>query len=425
MPTGLTVSAALRRRASRSGAALSAAAGLILLGTAGAQASPDSPGYPTPGQPVASGTSQEADAGATTVEKGPEDLRVATLSADLTGSSADDVLADLRDGLPEARTLAETAQLNAPDVLVLTGVSYDEQGQIAETLNEEYLAVGQNGQEPLDYPHVFTAETNSGVDSGADLDGDGVIGGPSDALGYGEYPGHYGTVVLSKHPIQEDEVRTFQEFLWDDMPENSMDEEDFSELERSVLRLPSATLWDVPVSVDGEVIHVVASSVALPQSPGDVDLERSSDERRMVTDYVTGDGWYLYDDEGQEGPLPAGSRFVLLGQPVSPHGLDAEIQDLGSLLGSYALQDPEPAAVSEAPLSARPGSEDGTGEQDTRAVPGASDVRSSYALPASGLEVSGSGVFWPGEGEFGFELVDPEQPHSLDDRLVWVDLGEL
>lgn len=422
------MSAALRKGTSRSGIAATVAAGLIVFGTPGAQAAPSSSDYPTPGQPVASessGQQQESDAEATTVEKSEGDLRVAALNADLTGLSPDDLLADLDDGLPEARTVAETAQLNAPDVLVLTGVSYDEQGEIAQTLNEDYLAVGQNGQDPLDYPYVFTAETNSGVDSGADLDGDGVIGGPADALGYGEYPGHYGTVIFSAHPIQEDQVRTFQEFLWDDMPENSMDEDDFSDLEKSVLRLPSATMWDVPVEVDGEQIHLVANSVALPEDPQDVDIERGSDERRMVTDYVSGNGWYLYDDDGHEGPLAPGSRFVVVGQPVSPHGLDSEVEDLGSLLGSYALQDPEPAAVTEAPLADRPGSESGTDENATRAVPNSSDARTSYVLPAAGLDVSGTGVFWPGEGEFGFDLVDPDRSHSLDDRLVWVDLGAL
>lgn len=425
MPTGLTMPAARWRGACRSGIAATAAAGLILLGTSGAQADSASSGYPTPGQPSAPGTSaQQPEPEGTTVEKAEGDLRVATLNAGLTGLSPEDLLAELRDGLPQARTLAETVQLNAPDVLVLTGISYDEQGEIAQALNEDYLSVGQNGQEPSDYPHIFTAETNSGVDSGADLDGDGVIGGPGDAIGYGEYPGHYGTAIFSKHPIQEDQVRTFQEFLWDDMPENSMDEEGYSELERSVMRLTSATLWDVPITVDGEDhVHIVASSLALPESAEDVDLERGADERRMVADYVSGNGWYLYDDEGREGPLAPGSSFVVAGQPVSPHGLDSELQDLDSLLGGYAVQDPEPEAVTEAPLSFRPGGEDGTDGQATRAVPGGPDARTAYALPSAGAEVSGSGVFWPGEGEFGFELVDPDLPRSLGDRLVWVDLG--
>lgn len=424
MPKGLSMSVAQRREARRSGVAAVAAAGLLLLGTSGAQATTSD--YPTPGQPVASGESvEDLDPAATTVEKDEDDLRVATMSADLTGASTEEVLVDLRDGLPEARTLAETVQINAPDVLVLTGVSSDEQGEIAGTLNEEYLAVSQNGQEPLDYPHVFTAETNSGLDSGADLDDDGVIGGPGDAIGYGEYPGHYGTVIFSKHPIEEDQVRTFQEFLWDDMPENSMEEDDFSELERSILRLSTGTLWDVPISVDGEHVHLVASSVALPEEAQSVDTDRGGDERRMMEDYVSGDGWYLYDDDGEEGPLIPGNRFVLLGQPMSPHGLEDEAEGLDSLLSSYVLQDTEPTAVTEQPVDERVGAENGTDESATRAVPSGTDVRASYALPGAMLEVSGSGVFWPGEGEYGYELVDPESPDAPEGRLVWLDVGTL
>ncbi|GGE59955.1 endonuclease [Nesterenkonia cremea] len=424
MPNGLSMSAAQRKEACRSGIAAAAAAGFVLLSTSGAQAAASD--YPTPGQPVAPGESTEdLDPAATTAEKDEDDLRAATMNAELTGASTEEVLADLRDGLPEARTLAETVQINAPDVLVLTGVSSDEYGEIAETLNEEYLAVSQNGQEPLDYPHVFTAETNSGLDSGADLDDDGVIGGPGDAIGYGEYPGHYGTVIFSKHPIEEDQVRTFQEFLWDDMPENSMEEDDFSELERSILRLSTGTLWDVPIRVDGENIHLVASSVALPEDSQDVDPARGSDERRMVEDFISGDGWYLYDDEGQEGPLIPGNRFVLLGQPMSPHGLEDEADGLDSLLSSYVLQDTEPTAVTDQPVDERVGAEHGTDESATRAVPSGTDVRASYALPGAMLDVNGSGVFWPGEGEYGYELVDPESPDAPEDRLVWLDVGTL
>ena len=40
--------------------------------------------------------------------------------------------------------------------------------------------------------------------SGFDLNNDGVVGGGDDAFGFGLFPGQYGMVVLSKHPIQAD-----------------------------------------------------------------------------------------------------------------------------------------------------------------------------------------------------------------------------
>ena len=54
--------------------------------------------------------------------------------------------------------------------------------------------------------------------SGFDLNNNGAIGGPDDALGFGFFPGQYGMVVYSKYPIATDEVRTFRNFLWKDMP---------------------------------------------------------------------------------------------------------------------------------------------------------------------------------------------------------------
>jgi hypothetical protein len=44
------------------------------------------------------------------------------------------------------------------------------------------------------------------------------VGGPGDAFGFGFFPGQFGMVVYSMFPIDEDQVRTFQLFLWKDMP---------------------------------------------------------------------------------------------------------------------------------------------------------------------------------------------------------------
>ena len=54
--------------------------------------------------------------------------------------------------------------------------------------------------------------------SGRDLNKDGKTDGPADAYGYGAFPGQYGMLVLSRFPFDLDNVRTFQKFLWKDMP---------------------------------------------------------------------------------------------------------------------------------------------------------------------------------------------------------------
>lgn len=379
--------------------------------------------YPPPGQPAAAQSSDEAST--STVEKSEGELRVATLHAGITADPASErpvehLISSLGTGNhTQARAMAQTAQINNPDVLVLTGVTYDEDEQVADLLRTRYLASGQNSEDGLDYPYAFTAPTNSGRDSGVDLDGDGTIGGPGDAIGYGEYSGQYGMVIFSKYPIDESQVRTFQNFLWTDLPESSLPEDAYSQLEESVLRLQETSMWDVPVEVGDQVVHIVASSVA-DSGDSSTEVERRDDLRRLLADYASGNAWYLYDDDGQQGGLAPGHDLVVAGTPVVNSGSS---ENLTALLGSSALQDPEPEAVTETELSERPGLLSETDSVATRAVEFDEDPRASFVLPSATLDVSGSGVFWPGEGERGYEVVNPESAYALEDRLVWVDVS--
>ena len=62
------------------------------------------------------------------------------------------------------------------------------------------------------------APSNTGIPSGFDLDNNGTVGGPNGAFGFGAYPGQFGMAVYSRYPILRHQVRTFQLFLWKDMP---------------------------------------------------------------------------------------------------------------------------------------------------------------------------------------------------------------
>ncbi|WP_261625120.1 endonuclease/exonuclease/phosphatase family protein [Nesterenkonia marinintestina] len=241
-------------------------------------------------------------------------LRVAAARTSFDAESAAEAGDELEGG--EDETMRETAALvqqARPDVLVITGVPYDGTHRLAEVMNSQYLAVDQQGQEGLAYAYMYTAPTNSGVDSGADLDGDGFIGGEGDALGEGDYAGQYGMVVLSLAPIDEDEVRTFQDFLWDDMPGNVMPDGS-SSVERSVLPLYGATLWDVPITVEDRTLHVIAAARA---SAGFSDRGPALmvDQRRFIDDYVSeeeSDAEYIYDDEGDRGGFD-GEQWIVAG----------------------------------------------------------------------------------------------------------------
>ncbi len=368
------------------------------------------------------------DPSGVTVEKSAEDIRVGTIRAGMTSSTQEELLHDLSGGMFEpARSLAEAAQLNRPDVLLVTGITSDGDEEIAESLRSKYLEVGQNGQEGLDYPFVYAGPSNSGKESGADLDGDGVVGGPGDAIGYGEHPGQHGMIMFSSVPIDQDGIRTFQEFLWEDLPGDTGESAEYSDLERSVMRLTSSALWDVPLTIDaGEgterTVNIVASSVARPQDPADVDAARGDDERRMVADYLAGEAWYLTDDDGDPA-AGTGCDFAYMGEPATQYELPGSAsEDMGTLLDSPAVQDPEPRAVTEKPLSARPEPSGETQDDATRAVEDGTDVRSAFILPSAGMDVGDSGVFWPADGEYGADLVAPGSGRAMSDRLVWLDM---
>ena len=147
------------------------------------------------------------------------EVRFATFNASLNRNAEGDLVRDLssRDNT-QARTIAEIVQRANPDVLLVNEFDYVEGGAAAELFRDNYLAVSQNGARPVDYPYYHVAPVNTGVPSGLDLDNNGAVGGPNDAYGFGLFPGQYGMAVYSKHPIRADRVRTFQHFLWKDMP---------------------------------------------------------------------------------------------------------------------------------------------------------------------------------------------------------------
>lgn len=382
-------------------------------------ATPDSL-FPAPGQPTPSGDGD--DKTTSTVSKDADDLRVATLHADITADPTgempvEDLIASLSTGNhTQARAVAQTVQINDPDVIVLTGVTYDKDHRILDLL-QGYFAAGQHSESGVDYPYSFTADTNSGRDSGVDLDGDGTIGGPGDAVGYGDYAGQYGTVIFSKYPIVEEDVRTFREFLWSDLPNASMPRDEYSSLESSVLRLNETSMWDVPLDIDGEAVHVISSSVASP--PDASNAEREDDMRRVIADYVEGRAWYLYDDDGETGHMTPGTPFVMAGVPAAEAG---EAGNLDVLLESPVLRDTRPEVVTEVSEEDHPASVWASDQVETRYGNPGQGVRASFVLPSTSLDVNGSGVFWPAEGEYGYEVVDPDSVYSLEDRLVWLDL---
>jgi len=387
--------------------------------------------------PVDAGGSEPSEVAVQT----PDRIRVAVFNIrELSGEKLVAVDEAGRGTHPQLRSAAEILQWVRPDVVLIQEIDYDAEDaraegrrSSAELFLDRYLSVSWNGLEPLSYRHVFYEPVNTGVPSGFDLDRDEEIGGPGDALGWGEYPGQYGMVLYSRFPLDREAARTFRTLRWQAMPGHVMpdgkgDRPDWYGDEASELPLSSKSHWDVPVAIGPEVLHVLASHPTPPvfDGPEDRNGRRNFDEIRLWADYLTGGGAvaWLVDDEGRRGGLDrespsVGKAFVLLGdlnadphfEPVTYHGRTA----IGQLLDHPRVQDPEPTSS-----GAHAGERDYPGPVEH--VTADFGLRADYVLPSAELEVLDAGVFWPPQGDPLHPLVEGEAAAS-DHRLVWVDLA--
>jgi 3-phytase len=327
------------------------------------------------------------------------------------------------------RKAAEILRRVQPDIVLVNEIDYSVQPDCAQRFAEIHLAGPRGSLAPLDLPYRVYLPVNTGVPSGFDFNNDGDSSDPEDAVGYGRYPGQYGMALFSRFPIETGAVRSFQRFLWKDMPGHVMPDgrggrpAHYSPEEVQRFRLSSKSHWDVPVQVGGRVIHLLASHPTPPifDGPEDANGRRTFDEIRLWADYLAGGSRadYLVDDQGRRGGLAASASFVLLGDlnadPVQereqPYGRSA----ISQVLEHPRLQDPRPTG--DGPWPADP----------ARPYPGDSRTRTTtfgridYVLPSRDLSVVGAGVWHPPAADPLSPLVAPPDPAS-DHRLVWVDV---
>jgi hypothetical protein len=370
--------------------------------------------------------------------------RFATFNASLNRAAEGELVADL--STPDdtqAQAVAEVIQRIRPDVLLINEFDFDAQGLAARLFQRNYLSVGHNGAAPIAYRYRFVAPSNTGIPSGFDLDNNGSVGGPNDAFGFGAYPGQFGMAVFSRYPILRDQVRTFQLFLWKDMPGALLPDDPatpapadwYSPEELAVFRLSSKSHWDIPVLVGGQVIHTLVSHPTPPvfDGPEDRNGTRNHDEIRLWSDYVLPSrSGYLYDDQGQHGGLKPGARFVIMGdQNADPFDGDSVAGAAQQLLDNSrvntsrtptSLGGPEQAALQGGANLTHRG-DPAFDTADFVDVPGPGNLRVDYVLPSKNLRMLDAGVFWPLSSDPLFRLVGVFPFPTSDHRLVWVDVG--
>jgi hypothetical protein len=316
-------------------------------------------------------------------------------------------------------------------------------GHVALRLfQDNYLSVSRNGSTPISYPYAYTAPVNTGVPSGFDLNNDGVVGGPDDAYGFGFFPGQFGMAVYSRFPIDEDAIRTFQLFLWKDMPGALLPDDPatpapsdwYSPAELDVFRLSSKSHWDVPIELGDMTVHFLVSHPTPPvfDGPEDRNGTRNHDEIRFWADYVLPSrSGYIVDDEGNPGGLEAGALFVIAGDQNSDPFDGDSIPGSAQLLLEHPLISTKVTPQSDGAVeqSALQGGANlthvGHPQFDTADfldVPAPGNLRADYVLPRRNLPIEAAEVFWPESTDPLFPLVGTFPFPSSDHRLVWVDV---
>lgn len=364
----------------------------------------------------------------------PDDptVRFATFNTALYRHDSAMLKKDLEDSHnKQLRIIAEIIQRTRPDVLALQEFDYDASGHYLALFQDNFLSKPQNQADTILYRYRLPFPSNTGLNSGFDYDNNGHTGDPGDAFGFGAYEGQYAFALLSRYPFDTMAIRTFQHFLWKDMPQNLMPVDSngqpyYSGEEINHFRLSSKNHVDVPLKINNKVIHAIIAHPTPPVFDGSEDRNgtRNFDEIRMLSDYISGvsQGGYLYDDNHREGGLPATASFVIMGDMnADPNDGDSYPGAINQLLENPRVH-PEVATGDMIPSSrgaaAQKLKNPRKGEKSHHTS--IFGLRIDYVLPSADFQIKDSGVFWYDSAHPFHHLTVGDE--GSDHRLVWVDI---
>jgi len=330
-------------------------------------------------------------------------MRVAIYNADLTRLGPGLLLRDIVGGKdPQVSAVVQVLSRLDADVLVLTNVDFDHDLVALSALADVLERAG------APYPHRFARRPNTGWATGLDLDGDGLLGGPRDAQGFGFFAGMGGIALLSRLPVDDAGVRDFSGFLWRDLPDALLPT-GMTPKTRAVQRLATTAHWEVPLlRPDGSRLSLLIWHATPPvfDGPEDRNGRRNHDEA----------AFWLHLLAGRLPFAPPAPPFLLLGDA----NLDAADGDgrhaaITALLTHSALQDPAPRGRNPR----RDRGHSGDPALDTALFDGIGGLRLDYILPSADLDVQGAGVLWPPDSDPFAATLHRASRH----RPVWVDLA--
>ncbi|TNJ47498.1 endonuclease/exonuclease/phosphatase family protein [Phaeobacter sp. B1627] len=322
-------------------------------------------------------------------------IRVATFNTEASRKGPGLLLRDLRKGQdPQLAAIIATIVAGNADILAVQSLDWDRELSALGALRDQLSDAG------LTYPYGFALRPNAGVPSGLDLDGDGRLGEPEDAWGWGRFTGQAGIALLSKYPIHQERALDLTNLRWKDIPDHRMpltdDGSPFPSADVATeLRLSSTNHWAVPVALpDSPPLWVLSFHAAPPvfDGPEDRNGRRNADEIQL---------WLHLLDGSLDGSLGVGpastiaAPFVILGDANNdPDRGEGHKDALHSLLSDPRLQDPI-AADAEGP--------------HTVVWERTGPMRVDYVLPSAGLDIVASGILRSKGSRHGLVWVDFRQ----------------
>lgn len=343
---------------------------------------------------------------------------------------------------PRLKQLAAIIQRIRPNILLLNELAVEQNDgpTNAEKFAYNYLAVSQGeGLRAIGFK-TYTPPTNTGVHSGFDLDRSGgmIIEVPeqgatgedgavpaqtpaqreygNDCFGFGTFPGQYGMALFvdPRLTIDTDHIRTFQHFLWKDLPGlNAPVGPDgtpwYGDDAWAVFRLASKNFADVPITLpNGTTLHALISHPTPPAFDGDEkrNVLRNHDEIKLIRAYIDNEP-ALYDDAGVHGGLGEGSSFVIMGD------LNADPSDGSSVEMTIFSQLFSSPRVGKDAFPSSPIPVEGLDKTDTARF----GLRVDYVLPSGDIEITDSGVWRDAGGGDG-----PDANGFPSDHFpVWIE----
>lgn len=299
------------------------------------------------------------------------------------------------------------ARLNA-DIVLLTDFDYDLDGAAVSALKDRLGRLG------VIYADALALRPNTGIKTWLDMNHDGQFSGPRDAQAYGRFAGQAGMAILSRFPIDRSHILDMTAVLWKDLPGADLPP-DMTEQEKLLQRLSNAGHYVVPIAYSpGMTLNLMAYSATSPlfDGPEDRNGRRNADETNLWLHFLKGD---LPQSPLSKAPFrkPMGP-FVLLGQPnLDPWHGEGRPEALRALLASPYVRDTKPR---NAGARDDPGRAGDASFHTALVGKSGKGMRLDVVLPARGIRVLSSGVYWPADSDPFASRIAAASRH----RPVWV-----